>query len=156
MFRDAGRLVARVCKARVAAPAAPTLADHQALPCFHQITQHFASFGIKNDRAWWNRDRQVLGRAPCHIAARPALSIGRLEFRLVPERDQRIQGGPYFQDRVSAPAAVPAIRAAIGHIFFPAEMYNTIAALSRPYIDFCFVNEHNAPIIPLAAVVIYL
>ena len=49
----------------------------------------------------------------------------------------------YFKDQITAPAAVTAVRSAVGHVEFSSEAAVSVTALPGTDIDFCSVCKHN-------------
>ena len=65
-----------------------------------------------------------------------------LEVAAVLEMDQGIQLRIHLKNDVTPLAAVPTGRTTVRDKFFPAEGHRAVAAITRFYVDFRFVEEH--------------
>jgi hypothetical protein len=61
----------------------------------------------------------------------------------VPEGSQRVYVLRHAENDISPPAAITAIRATAGHVFFPVEVDSAISPFSRFYVDLGFIDQHG-------------
>ena len=83
---------------------------------------------ISHDGASGHLDDQIFAVLAAAALALPVLAVRRGIFALVAEVHQRGQVVVDAQDDGAAVAAVAAVRAARGHVFFPVEGHRAVAA----------------------------
>ncbi len=116
--------------------------DDERLAIGH-ILNDTAAVAVADDRAGRDRDIQVLAALAEELAllAVRAVFCGKLPSVL--EFDQRILSRVDGENHIAAAAAVSAVRAALGDIFFAAEGNAAVAAVARLDVDIGLVNKHN-------------
>jgi hypothetical protein len=127
----------------VAATAAPTLRNQDALPGDGKIRDGFASFFVVCERADGNlQDHVAAGVAGAVGAFAVAAAIG-FEFAIVAITEKRVVVGIRFEIDAAAVAAIASGRTAARNVFFTAKRDAAVAAIARLHQDFCFVNKHE-------------
>ena len=79
---------------------------------------------------------------PWHRRFPAGLTVFGREFLPVPVILQGIEAFIHFKDHIAAPAAVAAVRTAVGDIEFPAEADMAVAALAGTDKYLCSVCKH--------------
>ena len=125
------------------APAAPAaLGQDEVLPGGH-IHDDLIAFRIPNHRAPGHLDDQVLAPLARHL---PALAVDTGLSGVLALVAEVQQGGQVVVDPendAAAVAAVAAVRAAGGHIFFPVEGHRTVAAPAANDGNSNFIYKHR-------------
>src|SRR6185437_2215131 len=104
--------------------------------------QYFTGFAIADRGANGNFEDEIR-RISSTLGGTLAVAAGlRLVRMLVAKIEERVDVGIGKKDHRTPAAAIAAIRAAAGHIFFPAECGNTVAAGSSLYFNFDFIYKH--------------
>jgi len=130
-------------KMLIAATAAATLRDEDALSGHGEIGDGFARLFVVSERANGNEQGHVrAGMAGAIRAFAVAAAIG-FEFAIVTVAKKRVVVGIRFEIDAAAMAAVASGRTAAGNEFLAAKRDAAVAADAGLYQDFCFVNKHE-------------
>ena len=123
------------------APAAPAaLAQHKGLVVGH-ILDDLAGFGVPDQGAPGHADGQTLAVLAAFAAALAVYTVGRHIFALIAEVHQRGHIVVHPDDDAAAVAAVAAVGAACGDVFFPVKGDGSVAAVSGPDGDAGLINK---------------
>ena len=126
----------------VAPATAAALAEDKVRIVGH-ILDDLVRCGIAHDRTARDLNDEVLAALAGAARALPVLTGCRSIFALVAEVHQRGEVVVHAQDDIAALAAVAAIRAARGDIFFAVEGNGTIAAVTGLHRNLDFINKHR-------------
>ena len=137
-------LTGRRCEVLVA-PAAPASLAEDEIGGIRHILDDLVRGQIAHDGASGHLDDQVFAIFAAAALALPVLAVRRGIFALVAEVHQRGQVIIDAQDDGAAVAAVAAVRAACGHVFFPVEGHCAVAARTGLDRNAYFINKHEVP-----------
>ncbi len=137
------RLVPRLRKMLIAAPAPSALRHQQTLPWPFQIRQQYISSRIKNQRAHRHFQNRVVARNPRTVRAFPVPSAVRLELPVVAVTQQRVVVRIRFQVNAPAAPAIAARRPSARHILLPPKRHAPVPAIPGLHGNFRFINKHS-------------
>ena len=137
----AGRLVGGTLEIVVAKAAAAAAPKDNLLPVFGDFAQQLARFCIAGHGAQRHLQDYVLAVGTGAEASAAGSAVVGFDMLLVLEVDQGPHLGVAAQDDMAATAAVTAVRATLGHIFFPAEVHTPRPSRARSTEDFHIVYE---------------
>ena len=141
-FVFAGSLVPGLGEMLIAAPAASSVDDQDALAGRGEIGERFSGLIVEDQRADRNlQDHFVAGVAGAVGAFAVAAAVG-FEFAVVAVAQQSVVVGIGFEIDAAAVASIAAGGAAAGHEFFATKRDAAVAAATGFYVDFGFVDEH--------------
>ena len=127
------------------APAAPASLAEDEIGGIGHILDDLVRGQIAHDGASGHLDDQVFAIFAAAALALSVLAVRRGIFALVAEVHQRGQVIIDAQDDGAAVAAVAAVRAACGHVFFPVEGHCAVAARTGLDRNAYFINKHEVP-----------
>ena len=131
------------------APAAPaTLAENKGLLVRH-ILDDFSGFGIPDESASGYADGQAFAVLAAFAPALTVYAVSCHIFALVAKVHQGRHVVVHLHDDAAAVAAVAAVRAAGGNIFFPVKGHRPVAAVAGANGDAGLVNKSICHIIYL-------
>jgi hypothetical protein len=107
-----------------------------------------------NERADWDRNRQIGAAAPGFIGLAARFTGLAVELAFKAKFDERRKLRRRLEKDAAAAAAVAARRAAFRNVLFTTPRNDTVAAVSGDYADRCFVNELQLAyvnVLPIAA-----
>ena len=130
----------------VAAPAAPTLADQQALVGCGQVADQVTGGSIVDHRAGRDKHDQVGGGFAGLVVGPAAFAILRCITDRMTEGRQRVERWANFENDAPTASAITAIGSAARDKFFTVEMDHAVPAPAGLNKDFCLIYEHT-PII---------
>ena len=128
----------------VAPAAAAALAEDEIVGIGH-ILDDLIRLQIAHDGTSGDLDDEVFAVFAAAALALPVFAVRRSIFALVAEVHQRGQVVVHTQDDGAAVAAVTAVRAARGHVFFPVKGHRAVAARAGLDRNAYFINKHEVP-----------
>jgi hypothetical protein len=120
-------------KARVAASAASAVRGYVTGSRGCQICEQVTAIGVPDKSARGHFDDEVFSTAPGFLGALAGSPAGGLEFAFVAKLLEGSSARGSQENDVGAPAAVTAVRTALGYKTFAAEGYTTLSAAAGFY-----------------------
>ena len=139
-FCKAGRLTGGRSKMTVSPTATAALAEHKRLFTGH-IVYNFIGLRIADQRPPGHPNGEGLSILPAAPRTLAVSAVASHIFSFIAEIHQCGHMVIHLHNNISTPAAVSAIRAAGGNIFFPVKRNSTVAALSGFDGDACLIYE---------------
>ena len=137
------RAVHRRLKAQVAKAAIATFGNKDFFARYQQLVEHLAGFGIRENRADWYFQCNVIAGSAKHVAAQAIAA----SFRLMPAREavihQSVQVHISNSPHMAAATTVAAIGAAELFVLLVTERHAAITAIASGNIDIRFIYKFH-------------
>ena len=130
-------------KMLIAAAAASTMRDQNALAGAGEIGDGRAALAVENQRADRNAQNHVLPRMAGTIGTFAVAAAIGFEFAIVAVAEERVVIDVGFKKDAAAMAAVAAGGTAAGHILLATKGYAAVASVAGLHEYFSFINEHS-------------
>ncbi len=130
---------------RVAEAAIAARRDQRALPRMHEVGQKRLVVFREDLRSGRHLQHGILARRARSVRAHAMLAITGCMMLLIAEIDQRIVVLDAFGPDATAPAAIAAVGSAEFDKLLTPEREAAIAAVSRPNVNFCLIQEAHKP-----------
>src|SRR5258708_2754078 len=130
MFVFARRLVPRLGEMLIAASAASTVRDENALTGCGEIGQRFAGFAVIDHGSDGDLQNHVVAGVASAIGAFAVTATVGFEFPIVAVTEKRVVVGIGFEINAAATATVAAAGSAAGNVFFAAKRDAAVAAVA--------------------------
>ena len=127
------------------APAAAAAPAEDEIVGIGHILDDLVRLQIAHDGTSRNLNHKILAVFAAAALALPVFAVRCGIFALVAEVHQRGQVVVHTQDDGAAVAAVAAVRAARGHVFFPVKGHCAVAARAGLDRNAYFINKHEVP-----------
>jgi len=127
----------------IAQAALTTLGDEEFFSVRIQVGNQLPGVEVADGGAHGHAQGDVIPAFAVAIGAPAAFPVLRQKFPGIAVVDQGVDIAIRNGVNAAAPAAVAAVRAAFGNVFFPPESGNTVAALASDDQNFGFVDEFH-------------
>src|ERR1039457_4748136 len=131
------------CRIAVAAPTVSAAGRAEALAELAQIGELLAGVRVKNNRAHWNLENDVLAGAAVTIRTFTVAAALAAKLAVVAVAKKRVVIRVRLEINRAAVSAVAAGWAASRDILLPAERHAAVSAVATLHRNLGFVNEHR-------------
>ena len=142
----AGRLVDGGLEGDVAPSTLAAFQQNDFLVFFKKLMENFTSFTMLHDGAKRHLEQAIPSPLAMLVTAATRLTVLGFPLRIEVESSQVTHVHICHHEDIAALAAIAAIGAALGYIFFPQETDAAVTSLTRLEVYLCLVEEHDNPV----------